>query len=164
MAPRWRDLASIYRRLEARGEIRGGRFVSGFVGEQFALPDAVPALRETHRAPAAGAMAVVSACDPLNLVGIVTPGERVPSLPGNRVVFRDGVPVASLEKGIVVNRSNADAATMDTAVSLLYGPIRPARTERDRRPESHQETVQQDWPLSERPELEPVAAGRFSMN
>ena len=161
MAPRWRDLASIYRRLEARGEIRGGRFVSGFVGEQFALPDAVPALREAHRAPAAGAMAVVSACDPLNLVGIATPGERVPSLPGNRVVFRDGVPVASLEKGIVVNRSNADAATMDTAVSLLYGPIRPARTERDRRPESHQETVQQDWPLSERPELEPVPAGPF---
>ena len=134
MAPRWRDLASIYRRLEARGEIRGGRFVSGFVGEQFALPDAVPALREAHRAPAAGAMAVVSACDPLNLVGIATPGERVPSLPGNRVVFRDGVPVASLEKGIVVNRSNADAATMDTAVSLLYGPIRPRPSRSGARP------------------------------
>ena len=85
----------------------------------------------------------------------------MPSLPGNRVVFRDGVPVASLEKGIVVNRSNADAVTMDAAVSLLYGPIRPARTERDRQPESHQETVQQDWPLSERPELEPVARRPF---
>ena len=123
MAPRWRDLARIYRRLEARGEIRGGRFVSGFVGEQFALPDAVAALREAHRAPATGALEVVSACDPLNLVGIVTPGERVPSQPGNRVVFRDGVPVTSLEKGIVVNRSNADADAMTAAADLLYGPI-----------------------------------------
>ena len=78
MAPRWRDLARIYRRLELKGEIRGGRFVAGFVGEQFALPDAVTALRDAHRAPATGAMEMVSACDPLNLVGIVTPGERVP--------------------------------------------------------------------------------------
>ena len=123
MAPRWRDLVRIYRRLEARGEIRGGRFVSGFVGEQFALPDAVTALREAHRAPATGALEVVSACDPLNLVSIITPGERVPSQPGNRVVFRDGVPVASLEKGTVVNRSNADADAMTAAVDLLYGPI-----------------------------------------
>ncbi len=130
--PRWRDLARIYRRLEARGEIRGGRFVSGFVGEQFALPDAVTALREAHRAPAAGALEVVSACDPLNLVGIVTPGERVPSQPGNRVVFRDGVPVASLEKGIVVNRCNADADAMTAAVDLLYGPIGHSPAERRR--------------------------------
>ena len=132
MAPRWRDLVRVYRRLEARGEIRGGRFVSGFVGEQFALPDAVPALRETHRAPATGALEVVSACDPLNLVGIVTPGERVPSQPGNRVVFRDGVPVASLEKGIVVNRSSAAAGAMTAAANLLYGPIRSLRPEQDR--------------------------------
>ena len=164
MAPRWRDLASIYRRLEARGEIRGGRFVSGFVGEQFALPDAVPALREAHRAPAAGRLEVVSACDPLNLVGIVTPGERAPAQPGNRVVFRDGVPVASLEKGIVVNRSNADAATMDAVVSLLYGPIRPARAELDRRFEADRKAIQQDWPLPDRPTLEPVPAARFSLN
>ena len=127
MAPRWRDLVRVYRRLEARGEIRGGRFVAGFVGEQFALPDVVAELRETHRAPAAGALEVVSACDPLNLVGIVTPGERAPSQPGNRVVFCDGVPVASMEKGIVINRSNADADTMTAAADLLYGPIRPAQ-------------------------------------
>ena len=132
MAPRWRDLARVYRRLEARGEIRGGRFVSGFVGEQFALPDAVAALRETHRAPATGALEVVSACDPLNLVGIVTPGERVPSQPGNRVVFRDGVPVASLEKGLVVNRCNADAGAMTAAADLLYGPIGHSPAERRR--------------------------------
>ena len=131
MAPRWRDLVRIYRRLEARGEIRGGRFVSGFVGEQFALPDAVSALREAHRAPTTGALEVVSACDPLNLVGIVTPGERVPSQPGNRVVFRDGVPVASLEKGIVVNRSDADAdagarlysVEFERAVAAMPGSI-----------------------------------------
>ena len=127
MAPRWRDLVRTYRRLEARGEIRGGRFVSGFVGEQFALPEAVSALREAHRAPPTGALEVVSACDPLNLAGIVTPGERVPSQPGNRVVFRDGVPVASLEKGAVVNRCNADADTMTAAVDLLYGPVRAAQ-------------------------------------
>ena len=127
MVPRWRDLVRVYRRLEARGEIRGGRFVAGFVGEQFALPDVVAELRETHRAPAAGELEVVSACDPLNLVGIVTPGQRVSSQPGNRVVFCDGVPVASLEKGIVVNRSNADAGVMAAAADLLYGPIRAAQ-------------------------------------
>ena len=127
MAPRWRDLVRTYRRLEARGEIRAGRFVSGFVGEQFALPEAVSALREAHRAPPTGALEVVSACDPLNLVGIVTPGERVPSQPGNRIVFRDGVPVASLEKGAVVNRCNADADTMTAVVDLLYGPVRAAQ-------------------------------------
>ena len=129
MAPRWRDLVRIYRRLEARGEIRGGRFVSGFVGEQFALTDAVSALREAHRAAPTGALEVVSACDPLNLVGIVTPGERVPSQTGNRVVFRDGVPVASLEKGIIVNRSNADTDTMTAAADLLYSPIRGAQSQ-----------------------------------
>jgi ATP-dependent Lhr-like helicase len=124
MAPRWRDLVRVYRRLEARGEIRGGRFVAGFVGEQFALPDAVTMLRETHRSPASvgtNGMDVVSACDPLNLVGIVTPGERVPALPGNRVVFRDGAPLASLEKGVLVNRANADAETISAASALLYG-------------------------------------------
>ncbi len=132
MAPRWRDLARIYRTLEARGEIRGGRFVSGFVGEQFALPDVVATLRETNRAPADGAMDVISACDPLNLVGIITPGERVPSQPGNRVVFRDGVPVASLEKGIVVNRSNVDPDTLAAATNLLYGPVQPGRRQASR--------------------------------
>ena len=124
MAPRWRDLVRVYRRLEARGEIRGGRFVAGFVGEQFALPDAVAMLRETHRSPASvgtGGMDVVSACDPLNLVGIVTPGERVPAVPGNRVVFRDGAPLASLEKGVLVNRANADAEAIAAASALLYG-------------------------------------------
>ncbi|MCE2501652.1 MAG: DEAD/DEAH box helicase [Dehalococcoidia bacterium] len=164
MAPRWRDLVRIYRRLEARGEIRGGRFVSGFVGEQFALPDAVTALREAHRAPATGALEAVSACDPLNLVGIVTPGERVPSQPGNRVVFRDGVPVASLEKGVVVNRSNADSDAMTAAVDLLYGPIRPPQPEQRRPFDAYQGSIQQAWPLPDHAVLEPAPATRFNLN
>ena len=161
MAPRWRDLVRIYRRLEARGEIRGGRFVSGFVGEQFALPEAVTALRDAHRAPATGVLEVVAACDPLNLVGIVTPGERVPSQPGNRVVFRDGVPVASLEKGMVVNRCNADAGVMTAAADLLYGPIRPPQPEPGRTSGASGDAIQRDRPLPEHSELSPAAALRL---
>ena len=164
MAPRWRELARTYRTLELRGEIRGGRFVSGFVGEQFALPEAVTALRDAHRAPATGALEVVSACDPLNLVGIVTPSERVPSQPGNRVVFRDGVPVASLEKGVVVTRSNADADTMTAAADLLYGPIRPARPVQHEPCDDEQSPARPTWPLPDHAELDPVPATRFNLN
>ncbi|HKY92017.1 MAG TPA: ATP-dependent DNA helicase, partial [Nevskiaceae bacterium] len=92
--PPWRDLFYVLRRLEARGEIAGGRFVSGFSGEQFALPEAAGALRR-HREDRDAAIVSVSACDPLNLAGIVVPGDRVPSQPGNRVVFQGGLPVAS---------------------------------------------------------------------
>ncbi len=92
--PPWRDLFYVLRRLEARGEVRGGRFVSGFSGEQFALPEAAGSLRR-HREDADAALVTVSACDPLNLTGILLPGERVPATPGNRVLFRGGVPVAS---------------------------------------------------------------------
>lgn len=92
--PPWRDLLRAYRRLEARGEIRGGRFVAGFSGEQFALPEAVSALREARRAPRNGELVAVSGADTLNLVGILTPGPKVPALTGNRVLLRDGVPVA----------------------------------------------------------------------
>ncbi|HKT30947.1 MAG TPA: DEAD/DEAH box helicase [Gammaproteobacteria bacterium] len=92
--PPWRELLYIYRRLEARGEVRGGRFVDGFAGEQFALPEAVGALRDTRRREKTGELVSVSAADPLNLVGIVTPGARVPVQGENRVLYRDGVPVA----------------------------------------------------------------------
>ena len=92
--PPWRELLYIYRRLEARGEVRGGRFVDGFAGEQFALPEAVGALREVRRREKTGELVSVSAADPLNLVGIVTPGARVPVMGENRVLYRDGVPVA----------------------------------------------------------------------
>jgi ATP-dependent helicase Lhr and Lhr-like helicase len=98
-APPWRDLLPILRRSEGRGEIRGGRFVAGLIGEQFALPEAVEALRSERRIPPAGRFVRVSACDPLNLVGIVTPGSRIPAVLGNRVIYRDGVPVAASEAG-----------------------------------------------------------------
>lgn len=97
LAPPWRDLLRVYRRLEARGEIRGGRFVSGMAGEQFALPEAVSQLRAVRRAAPAGELVSISAADPLNLTGIVTPETRVPALASNRVLFRDGVPVAVRE-------------------------------------------------------------------
>ncbi len=92
--PPWYELLSVYRRLEARGEIRGGRFVAGFTGEQYATPDAVSALRALRREQETGALVSVSAADPLNLVGILTPGARVPALAGNRVLYRDGIPLA----------------------------------------------------------------------
>src|SRR5437588_9022778 len=93
----WRDLLRVYRRLEARGEIRGGRFVGGFSGEQFASPEAVQMLRSIRRAPVDESMISVSAADPLNLVGIVTPGSRLSTVSSNRVLYRDGIPIAVLE-------------------------------------------------------------------
>ncbi len=98
--PPWRDLLRAYRAMEARGAIRGGRFVAGFTGEQFALPDAVDALRAARRAPREGTERIeVSAADPLNLVGILTPGARVPAVLGNRVAYVDGAPVADAVRG-----------------------------------------------------------------
>ena len=91
----WRDLRREFRRLEARGEIRGGRFVAGFTGEQYALPEAVETLRRVRRAPAGGALVTVGAADPLNLTGIVCLGDRVPATASTRIAFRDGVPVAT---------------------------------------------------------------------
>jgi ATP-dependent Lhr-like helicase len=107
--PPWRDLLRCYRRLEARGEIRGGRFVGGFTGEQYALPDAVAALRAVRRKARDGALVAVSAADPLNVVGVLTPGRRVAALAGNRVLFRDGVPVA-VREGAVTRLLADDAA------------------------------------------------------
>jgi ATP-dependent helicase Lhr and Lhr-like helicase len=91
-APSWRDLLRIYRRMEMSGELRGGRLVGGFVGEQFAAPEAVEALRATRREERRGELVRLSACDPLNLVGIITPGARVQATLANTVVYRDGVP------------------------------------------------------------------------
>jgi len=91
----WRDLLVAYRRMELKGEIHGGRFVSGFVGEQFALAEAVEALRAIRKGDrSTGAMEIkLSACDPLNLVGVILPGPRVQAVPSNFIVFRDGLPV-----------------------------------------------------------------------
>jgi ATP-dependent helicase Lhr and Lhr-like helicase len=99
--PPWRDLLMCCRRLEARGEIRGGRFVAGVTGEQYAAPEAITLLREARRKPHEGHYVSLSGSDPLNLVGILTPGARLPSLIGNRVLYRDGVPVAVLAGGEV---------------------------------------------------------------
>ncbi len=93
----WRELARVYRRLEARGEIRGGRFVSGMSGEQFALPDAVERLREVRRTDLDDHLIAISAADPLNLTGIITPGDRLRVVASNRIVYRNGIPVAAME-------------------------------------------------------------------
>jgi ATP-dependent Lhr-like helicase len=97
--PPWRDLVRVYRRLEARGEIRGGRFVAGFGGEQFASADAVGRLRAVRKMERIGEMVVLSAADPLNLVGILTPEARVPAVYTNRVLLEDGLPIAAAEGG-----------------------------------------------------------------
>jgi ATP-dependent Lhr-like helicase len=94
---KWRELQIAFRRMEDRGEIRGGRFVSGFLGEQFALPVAVESLRAARKRPPTGEILTISAADPLNLTGIVVPGERVAAISGNSVSFRDGVPAKPLE-------------------------------------------------------------------
>ena len=93
--PPYRELLKVYRRLEARGEVRGGRFVAGFSGEQYALPEAVQQVRAARRSAADGMHIVISAADPLNLAGITSPGQKVPAISSNRVVYCDGVPVAS---------------------------------------------------------------------
>ncbi len=91
--PPWRSLLKIYRRLEARGEIRGGQFVSGFIGEQFALPEAVEGLRAVRRGHPEQETVVISSADPLNLVGILTPGPRVSPYSNQAIAYRNGVPV-----------------------------------------------------------------------
>ncbi len=95
----WYELGRIYRRQEARGEIRGGYFVGGVSGEQFALPEAIGLLRSIRKAPPTRGLITLSAADPLNLQGILTPGPRIASLTTNRILFRDGFPLAALEAG-----------------------------------------------------------------
>jgi ATP-dependent Lhr-like helicase len=93
IVPLWRELSIALRRLEDRGEIRGGRFVSGFIGEQFALPMAVESLRAMRSNESTGEIVAISAADPLNLVGILLPGARIAATSGKIVTFRDGVPL-----------------------------------------------------------------------
>jgi ATP-dependent Lhr-like helicase len=106
LAVSWREILWALRRLEARGAIRGGRFVTGFVGEQYALPGAVEALRRTRRLERTGETVRLSAVDPLNLVGVLTPGPRIPAVRTQQVVYRDGLPLrdapaaATSERGI----------------------------------------------------------------
>jgi ATP-dependent Lhr-like helicase len=93
----WREVLYALRRMEARGTVRGGRFVTGFVGEHYALPGAVDALRETRRIERSGEVVELSGVDPLNLTSIVTPGPRIPALRTQRVVYRDGAPLGEDE-------------------------------------------------------------------
>lgn len=119
-APAWRELVFVLRRLEARGEVRGGRFVEGPLGEQFALPEAVPLLRSIRREGPAGSVIVISAADPLNLIGIVTPeAERVPALARNRIAFRDGVPIAARIDGALRRYPGSEDLDDDALGALL---------------------------------------------
>jgi ATP-dependent helicase Lhr and Lhr-like helicase len=126
LLPPWRDLLRVFRRLEARGEIRGGRFVSGFSGEQYALPEAVGKLRALRKEPRKGDLVAVSAADPLNLVGIVTPGPRVAALAGNRILYRDGIPIALHEGRETRYLVDLDAAARWQAhTALVRRPVVP---------------------------------------
>src|SRR5208283_1544064 len=125
--PPWRDLLRVYRRLEARGEIRGGRFVAGFSGEQYALPEAIGLLRQTRRKNDSDEWISLSGADPLNLVGILTPGPRLAALAGNRLLYRNGLPIASLAGGETHFYETLDPATeWQAQKALLRGATPPA--------------------------------------
>ncbi|HEV7802034.1 MAG TPA: helicase-related protein, partial [Burkholderiales bacterium] len=111
--PTWRELVMVYRRMEARGEIRGGRFVGGFGGEQFALPDAVGRLRAVRKIAKSGELVAVNGADPLNLVGILTPDARVSSIAQNRILLRDGVALAAWEGGKVRRLGSSQDGDLD---------------------------------------------------
>jgi ATP-dependent Lhr-like helicase len=122
--PSWRDLLRVYRRLEARGEIRGGRFVSGFSGEQFALAEAVSRLRALRRQGDTATWISVSGADPLNIVGIIVPGPKLPALTGNRVLYRDGIAIALLVGGEIQFLEELDGASAwEASNALRRSPI-----------------------------------------
>ncbi len=117
--PSWRELARCYRSWEARGEIRGGHFIEGLGGEQFALDEAVPVLRRIRRERDSSGWLVLAAADPLNLAGILTPGGRVAAVAGHRVLYRGGVPVASAVAGRIEWLGELTSAEKTTARGLL---------------------------------------------
>jgi ATP-dependent Lhr-like helicase len=103
----WFELCRAYRRLEAQGAIRGGYFVNGVSGEQFALPEAVGLLRSIRKKPASGTLITISGADPLNLAGILSPGMRITAISAHRILLRDGVPVAALKAGQLIPMGSA---------------------------------------------------------
>jgi len=123
----WRDLARVYRRLEARCEIRGGRFVAGFSGEQFALPHAVEQLRHVRRSPVSRRPLVIAAADPLNLAGIVTAGDRIRASARTRIAYVDGVPVAVRETDVVRPLVPLDPAVAAEVMRALKSSARAGR-------------------------------------
>lgn len=127
LAPPWRDLVRTLRTMEARGQIRGGRFVEGVWGEQFALPEVIAELRR-HKEDACETLVAISAADPLNLTGVITPGRRIPGFPGNRILYRGGVPIALKEAGVVQFLDEAAEAGNKWALqnALVQRSIPPA--------------------------------------
>jgi ATP-dependent Lhr-like helicase len=117
----WRELVRVYRRLEARGDVRGGRFVAGMAGEQFALPEAVDRLREIRRSGPDDRLLTISGADPLNLTGIITPGDRVRTAAGTRLVYRNGVPVAVREGDMLRMLVDLDPAIAREAAAAAAG-------------------------------------------
>ncbi len=124
--PSWRDLLYVYRRMEARGELRGGRFVQGFAGEQFALPQAMTTLRKIRKQALDGKLISISASDPLNLTRSITAGERVSSLANNRILYRDGIPIASSVAGEVNYIESIDAEIQWEIKTTLLRNHKPA--------------------------------------
>jgi ATP-dependent helicase Lhr and Lhr-like helicase len=121
--PPWRDLVRALRRLEARGDIRGGRFIDGLTGEQFALPEAIGLMRELRRRPGDGSLVCLAAADPANLLGTVLPGARIPRVAGARVLFRDGVALATLVAGQVdLLQAMTPAQAQEAARALASDP------------------------------------------
>ncbi len=125
VAPPWRDLLLALRRMEVRGEVRGGRFVNGFSGEQFALPEAVSALRAMRRREKSHERVVLSAADPLNLTGVILPGARTPALVGHRLLFEDGVVVAVFDhKGTRLLDDSLNSEVSEVSAMLRRKPRR----------------------------------------
>jgi ATP-dependent Lhr-like helicase len=127
-AATWRELTAIYRRLEARGEIRGGRFVAGMSGEQFALPDAVERLREIRRSGRDGRLVTISAADPLNLTGILASGDRIRATTASRIVYRDGIALAVMEGDYLRPLAEIEPSAAGDVASALAGRRVPAVT------------------------------------
>jgi ATP-dependent Lhr-like helicase len=122
----WYEFGRIYRRWEARGEIRGGYFVAGISGEQFALPEAIGLLRSIRRAAPNSELITLSAADPLNLQGILTPGPRIAALTASRILFRDGLPISALEAGEIRKISDAPVSDSQIETALKVGKLRPS--------------------------------------
>jgi len=122
----WYELGRIYRRLEASGEIRGGYFIGGVSGEQFALPEAIGLLRSIRKSSLNHELITLSAADPLNLQGVLTPGARIPAFAANRILFRDGLPFAALESGEIRKLSDEHFPDLQIENALRIGKLRPS--------------------------------------
>jgi ATP-dependent Lhr-like helicase len=126
----WFELVRVVRRLEARGEVRGGYFVGGLSGEQFARPEAIGLLRSIRKAKPKGELIAISAADPLNLVGVLTPGPRIAAITAHRILLRDGVPIAALKAGEVIalnGQTKEPERSIETAlrVGVMSAKLRP---------------------------------------